>query len=383
MVNTNLSWGQKLMGSIKGILIGLLLFIASFIVIYVNEGSVDVSRIAATAIEIDAQQANTQDDGKLVTTVGNLVTTETLGDTYLQPGNYIALHRNVEMFAWEEEADHDEDTGTTYSYNQVWTSSPEDSADFAEERGHENPKMPIESAMLKVAAARIGNYDIDVSSVQMPALKDLTLTSENAILGGRNLDEDEEYYEEFTDIPATLEQNKYLFKGFGNIDTPEIGDIRISYSAFDSGKEVTIFGKLNGNKISPYIGEKNTKLYRLFEGTADEGIVQMRNEYNTSKWIFRGLGFVLMWIGLSLILGPISATLDFIPLLGSLSRSVIGLITFIVSLIMTTVVIWLSMILHNIWAIIVVIAVALGVGYWYINSQAKKPKTSGPDSPPA
>jgi hypothetical protein len=383
MVNTNQSWGQKLMGSIKGILIGLLLFIASFIVIYVNEGSVDVSRIAATAIEIDAQKANTQDDGKLVTTIGNLVTTETLGDTYLQPGNYIVLSRNVEMYAWEEEADHDEDTGTTYTYNQIWTSSPEDSADFAEERDHENPKMPIESTVLKVAAARIGNYDIDVSSVQMPLLKDITIRPENAIPGGRELEEDEEYYEEFADIPATIEQGKYLFKGFGNFDTPEIGDIRINYSAFDSGKEVTIFGKLNGNKISPYIGEKDSRLYRIFEGTADESIVQMRNEYRTTKWIFRGLGFILMWIGLSLILGPISATLDFIPVIGSLSRSVIGLVTFIASLIMTTIVIWLSMLLHNIWAIIVVIALALGIGYWYINSQAGKPKTSGPDSPPA
>lgn len=382
MATPNQSWGQKLMSSIKGILTGLLLFIGSFIVIYINEGSVDFSKIAATAITIDATKANTEHEGKLVTTSGSLVTTEKLGDTYLQPGNYIALSRTVEMYAWDEETNHDEDTGTTYSYNKVWTSSPEDSSKFSVQKDHENPKMPFENASFRVSGARIGNYEIDIPRIQLPPLKNVALTPENAILGGIELDEeeDEEYYENFADIPATVEQGQYLFKGFGTYETPEIGDIKISYTAFDSSADVTVFGKLNGNKISPHIGKKNSKLYRIFEGTADEGIAQMKSEYTTSKWLFRGLGFLLMWIGLSMILGPISATLNFIPVIGALSRSVIALITFVISLVLTTVVVWLSMLLHNIWAILVVIVLALGTGYWYINKQAGKPKKDTPET---
>jgi hypothetical protein len=381
--NANQGWGQKLMGSIKGILLGLILFIGSFVVIFINEGRVDVSNIASTATEINSTESNTELDGQLITTTGNLVTTAKLGDTYLQEGNYISLRRIEEMYAWEEESDHDSDTdSTTYSYNKVWTSSPEDSDHFRD-KSYENPKKSVENVSLNVGKARIGNYEIDIPSVSLPAHTEVRLDSENTIVGGRLLDEDEdeEYYENFEDIPGTVEDGKYIFRGFGTYGEPEIGDIRISYTAYEAGNEVSIFGKLNGNKISPYIGDKNTKLYRIFEGTADEGRVQMHNEYTGSKWMLRILGFVLMWLGLGLVLGPISATLDFVPVVGSLSRSVIGLVTFIVAGILSTIAIWISMILQNIWALLVVILVAGGSIYAYINMQAGKAPKSGPGSP--
>ena len=93
--------GSRLGNSLKGILVGLLLFIASFAVLFWNEGRVDVSEIAQTAIQIQENEPAADAQGELVTVTGKLVTDETVGDgLYLKAGNYIAVRRNVEIYAF-------------------------------------------------------------------------------------------------------------------------------------------------------------------------------------------------------------------------------------------------------------------------------------------
>lgn len=140
--------------SIKGILIGLVMFIVSFGVLYRNEGRVNVANIAKTAVEIDATVlAETGVDGQLISTTNVLKSEEKLGDTFLKVGDYIAFHRVVEMFAWEENtrSSSDENLGgsetteTTYTYDKVWTDSPENSTDFKYPDEHRNPQMTIKA----------------------------------------------------------------------------------------------------------------------------------------------------------------------------------------------------------------------------------------------
>ena len=91
---------QRLRNSIGGIVFGIVLFLASFAVLFWNEGRVDLSRVAKTSTEIAATGSPTASVGDFVSVTGNITSPEQLGDSpYLAPGNYISLSRTAEMFA--------------------------------------------------------------------------------------------------------------------------------------------------------------------------------------------------------------------------------------------------------------------------------------------
>ena len=387
-------WLSKLMGSIQGILIGLILFVVSIGLLYWNEGRVDISSVADKAVEISATEQSTEAEGQLISTSGKITTEDLLGDTYLQAGNYIAVRRNVEMYAWDESSetkskttngenyvDVDENNASngsekTYIYNKVWTSNPDDSAGFKFPAQHQNPQKPLPDKTVTVENAKIGIYEVDLDKAQLPGFDTVSLSEGNTMLDKGLLTEDDEsgmaFFESFEDIAPTLESDKYIYKGFGTLENPEVGDIRISYSVLPADQDVTVFGQQSGTKITTYIGEKNSKLYRIFSGTRSEALSQMSTEHTTMTWGLRLLGFVLMWIGLGMLLGPISAVLDFVPLVGQLSKTVIGIATFIVAAILSALVIWISMVMHNIVAIIVVVVVIIGIILMILKQKSQK-----------
>ena len=198
-----------------------------------------------------------------------------------------------------------------------------------------------------------------MDQVALPQEKSIQLNNNNVIL----------------DNNLKLVNDKYLFKGKGTISNPEVGDIRVSYAVvYNPLETATIFGKLDATnqKISPYYGTKNTKLYRIFEGTRDTAISTMETEHKMLTWILRGVGFALMWFGLMLLFGPISIFLDVLPIFGSISSVGVGIITFLVSLVLSIVTILVSMIFHSLIALIVVIlGIIIGI-FWYLKNKRKK-----------
>ncbi len=347
---TTTSYGSRVGQSFGGVIIGLLFFFGSFVVLFWNEGRADVSLIAQTAIEINANEVSSEADGQLVSTTGQLTTTETLGDAYLKPGQYIALKRTVEMYAWVEETEEEtttqtggsEVTETTYTYNEEWTESPADSSSFEYPENHTNPAKTIDSAEKTVAQAKVGIYDIDADGVTLPSFTSVALSAENAI------------------VPDDYElTGNYIFHGEGALDNPVIGDLRISYSVLNSNQEVTIFGELNQQKISAYSDTDNNYLYRVFTESREEAISTLHTEHVLMTWVLRAIGFILMWLGLTMIVGPISTLLDVLPFLGRLSRGLVSVIAFVASIILSLATIFISMIVHNLVALIITIVIIL------------------------
>ena len=365
---TTKGWGSRLGDSIKAVLIGLILFIGSFGVLYWNEGKVDLSKVAETAIEVQADAAaDTSADDQLVSVTGVFSTIESLGDTYLAEGDYIALHRDVEMYAWVEETETEtrtnvggsETTETTYNYVKKWVNSPTNSSEFRIPEGHQNPEIPFEDITKTVNLGTLGMYELDMNELDLPSFEQLTLTNENTL----------------PTEGMSLANGEYLFSGTGSLSAPTVGDVRIGYSVVDNPiSSATVFGQLDQSNqaITPFYGEKNAKLYRVFEGNRATAISTLTTEHNILTWILRAAGFLMMWIGLGMLFGPISVFLDVLPIFGSISRAGIGLITFIVALAFSIVTILISMIIHNIIALIVSIAVLVGLLIWYMKSKKKK-----------
>ena len=363
---TTQSWGSRVLNSIKGVIIGFIAFIISFVLLYWNEGRADISKIARTAIEIEANSnAPIEANKKLVSVTGELQSNEKIGDTFLREGNYISITRNAEMYAWTEikstetkkELGGSETTKTTYKYEKKWTSKPPSSSNFKKPKGHQNPKMQISQRFLKVNNAKIGIFDLNMKKIQLPEQQEIQLDS-NAVIS---------IYE------FELVSDRYLFKGDGSITNPIVGDIRISYSVlYNPIETATVFGSLNQdkNKISPFYGKKT--LYRIFEGTRDGAISTMKTEHTVLTWVLRLVGFGLMWVGLMGLFGPISTILDILPIFGTITRVGIALITFVISLILSIVTIIVSMIAHSPIALVIVISSLIVGTIFYLKNKRKK-----------
>ncbi|MCX8513794.1 MAG: hypothetical protein ORN26_02085 [Candidatus Pacebacteria bacterium] len=85
--------------SFIGALVGLILFFASFVVLYINEGRIDLSTIAKGSTNINSDTIQTQDNGKLINTYNSIKTDNLIGDSkFILPGKYLALNRSVENY---------------------------------------------------------------------------------------------------------------------------------------------------------------------------------------------------------------------------------------------------------------------------------------------
>ncbi|PLX21791.1 hypothetical protein C0584_01665 [Candidatus Parcubacteria bacterium] len=358
--------GSRLMNSIKGILIGLLLFVVSFIVLYVNEGRVDLSKVAEEAIQIDlSEEVQLGLDGLLISSTGELKSDEKIGDTYLVEGDYLLIKRVVEMYAWEEESHSEtekniggsETTETTYTYTTKWTSSPKSSSRFKIEEGHTNPKLKIDSKTITTKKAMLGLYELDTASVSLPQPFSLDLTEDKVI-----------------EKDSFRLVGDYLYQGNGTLGNPAVGDLRISYLGLENPMErATIFGSINvSQKSIEAHRDKKAKLFRVFDGSREEAITKMATEHSTMTWILRLVGFFMMWFGLMALFGPISVVLDILPTFGSISRFSIGLVSFFASLVLSGVTIIVSKIAHNPVALFMVVLIFVVIMLSYLKTKRKK-----------
>src|SRR3954463_1257547 len=138
------NWFSRLGKSIKGVLFGLLLFVVSFVVLFVNEGmsfrrgSV-LKEVAGKAETIDPKTIDPGHDHKVVHFTGD-ASGETLTDKdFNVTQTAVHLQRKVEMFQWQEHEKKEtkkdavgggETTKTSYSYEKVWSDKPIKSDEF-------------------------------------------------------------------------------------------------------------------------------------------------------------------------------------------------------------------------------------------------------------
>lgn len=369
-------WGNRLGNSFVAALLGVGLFIASFFILYWNEGRIDFSKIAKTAVEISATAPNSAAQGKLVSATGNITSKQKLGDQlFLKEGNYIVVDRQVETYAWVEEQKTEtkkslggtETTTTTYSYDAKWTADPANSKSFKYSENYPNPvktaegfrysyrlkgdregtyresERAIAAQTYKVSEAKVGVYKVDVPALQLLSLKNLTLEPQKLSL----------------DESVSL-QGEYIYAGKDSLETPHIGDLRIHYNALPADTTVTVFGQLTASdQITPYLHKNKHRLYDLFPGSREQAIAKLRSNYVVMLWVFRLGGFLCMWFGLNFVAAPLSEALSFIPFLSSLTENLTFLTSFVGAFVLSTITILVSMLLHHPIGLILAIATTI------------------------
>ncbi len=367
--------GDNLVESIKGVLVGLVLFAASFPLLWWNEGRTDISTVAkkAAAMKPDGS-TKAAGEGKLVAVTDALKPEGTLGDPdFLKPGNYVQLRRESEMYAWVEKVTKKEEKkvggGTketkTYTYDKQWTSRPEKSDDFRYPEGHDNPPLTVHGQSWSAPKATVGAYGFVPDDIQLPSSRPISLTSEIVLPGKHKKNGD------------------YLFLGRGTLEQPVLGDVRVSFKGIEGGRKVTAYGKQEGLTLIAYMHEGKDKLYRVVDGTHEEAIAALHGEHTTMTWILRLVGFLMMWFGLALVLGPIQAVLDILPFLGSTSRALTGIVLFPVALVLTGVTVLVAIVAHNPILLIGVIVLVVGGAAFMIQRKSAKKKAAAAGGAPA
>lgn len=341
---TTRSWGGRLKDSIGGFVFGLVLFLASFVILFWNESnSVKVYKAIAemekNVVTVDAAKVDSTKEGMLVHMSGTAATEEILSDklTGLKKTG-IALSRSVEMYQWvehqstqtKEKLGGGEERVTTYSYEKKWNSSGVQSSSFKIQEGHSNPVMQYAGGAVRAGLVKLGAYRLNAGLIaKISGSEELPLSRETT-----------------NKFPASFSKGRIsggvlYFSGTGaaDPDDPKVGDYRMSFSYIAPKKEVSIMAKQLGGSFEPYTA-KNGKSFEILKmglHSADAIITMERKANALMTWILRFVGFLAMLIGLKLLVNPLRTVLAVLPPLAKIFGAITGFVLFIVAAVLSLV----------------------------------------------
>jgi hypothetical protein len=375
--------GSRLMDSIKGVLIGLILIPGSIGLLFWNEGRTvhtakGLEEAGGNVISVSSDSINQGNAGKLIHVTGNLTTDDILKDqNFGISAKGIHLKRSVTMYQWvqkeesktEKKVGGSTETTKKFTYEKDWSSSHTDSSKFKKPEGHTNPTMPYKDSSYSSTNVQLGAFKLSPELVSM-------------VGGGKNMELNKD---SLNSLPADIKgktvinDNSFYIsqKGVPNPSTPEIGDVKVSFELTSPGP-VSVIGVQTGNTFTPYTTGKDTTVFMLQNGThtSDAMIKGAQSGNSMMAWILRAIGLIAMTAGFSMIFKPISTLGDVIPFIGSAMEFGFGLIAFIVSFVISMIVIAIAWIVYRPLLAIALLAVAAGGIASLIYMKKKKAATA-------
>jgi transmembrane protein TMEM43 len=378
---TSQSWFGRIGNSIKSFLVGIVFFIASFPLLWWNEGRAvrtekSLHEGQGAVITVPADRVNPANNQKLVHMTGKATTNETLTDPdFLIAANAIKLRRRVEMFQWQEKKSSEtrkklgggSETVTTYSYEKAWSDRPVDSSSFKEAGEHQNPpEMPYQSKDAQAEHVTLGAFSLTSSLLdQMSDYEAIPVTDQS--LSALS-----------AELKKKLKVHSNSFYLGSDPQTPQIGDVRISFSAVMPA-EVSVVSKQTGTSFEPYKASAGMDIEMLKRGALSaQQMFQQALEANTlMTWILRAVFWFVMFLGLAMFFKPISVVGDVVPLFGSMLAFGTGLFAFVVSAVLAVGTIGVAWIFYRPVLGIALLAVAIGLLVFLAMRGKKKVEATG------
>ena len=355
---TTESWGSRLGGSLKGVVVGLGLFVLGFPVLFWNEGNsvktakaLDEGEGACVAVE-SAATVDPANEGRLVHMSAMAETKDVLSDDEFGISvTALALKRTVEMYQWEEECEEREKKNVggsvtktkTYTYRKVWSERAIDSSGFKED-GHENPgglefsSQETRAANVSFGAFRLNEQQIARIGAAKPYVfpEGFTCRVERVQMKGTTLF-----------VPNRVTRENELNKR-DVVSMPRIGDMRVTFTVVQP-HEISLVAKQRGDTFVGYKAKTGKTVDLLQDGVADAAAMfqDARDANSMLTWILRLGGFLLMFFGLSMVLKPLSVLADVLPFLGDLVGMGIGAVAGLVALVCALVTIALAWLFYR------------------------------------
>jgi hypothetical protein len=333
------SWFSRIGNSIKGILFGILLIVAAFPVLFLNEGRAvkrykTLKEGGSNVIAVTADKIDPALQSKLIHIAGIAKTKDVIKDDIFSVStNAIALIREVQMYQWKETKTKKEEkqlggstkTTTVYDYKKVWSDEPIDTRDFKKPEGHQNPgKFPFESNKQYASDVKLGAFE----------LGDNVLRS---ITGATVLPVDNNKLPVINNKKAAVLGNDY-FIGQQPSD-PQIGDIKVSFKIIKPEVAVSVVGKQADKTIESYKTDVggNILLVEMGQVSAEDMFKNAQAANSRLTWLLRGLGFILMVVGFATLFKPLSVLADVIPFIGNIVEGGTLLISILIAAMLSTI----------------------------------------------
>jgi hypothetical protein len=344
---TETSWAQRLGGSVVGVFFGLIFLIGAPCLLWWNEGNEvkalqGLSSAAHSVVSVSAATIAPSLNGKLVYLTGDLVASAPPRDSLF--GVIVAgqarLERHVEMYQWKETSHSETErqfgggqrTVTTYSYDKVWSETPITSHTFRHPEGHNNPAMPFQTTVFD-ADLRIGAYSPD---------RDLIV----------KLKEFQPIDPVATTVPVGFRQTTLGFYRGVDENSPRIGDLRVLFKGFPL-QQVSAVAMQRDAMLVPYFSKTGSRVQFIEAGVvapetlfADEATKQ-----RILAWAIRAGCLLMIYLGIRLILGPLTLLGAFIPFFEDIADVAAGLAAAAISIVLFCGTIFVSWIVFRpLWA---------------------------------
>lgn len=370
------SWGSRLVQSLWGILFGIGLIIASFVLVFWNEGNglhtaESLMQAEKLVVAVPNAPIDVKNDQKVVYFTGILSVNELLSDQSLGVSSKaIKLIRHVEMYQWHEQ----ENTRTEknvggsqteikeYSYSQDWSESIVSSERFKDRAGHQNP------ASMKLKSVEQYAKQIKVGDFILPSVLSSQISGETPVdLSKVDI---EKLSAQFKQPVHFNDDGLYVGK---DPQLPEVGDLKIKLFEI-LPQLVSVIAQQTQNTLQPYKApsEHEVALLSMGEKSARAMFQEALDANAMMTWILRLVSFLMMIIGFSLILKPLSVFGDVLPFVGTIIGVGTGLIAFLIGFVLwitATAIAWF--IVRPILSVVLVVS-AIAVSYAIY--KAKKPK---------
>jgi hypothetical protein len=310
-------YGSRLVDSLKGVVVGLFLFVVSFPLLWWNEGrAVQTAKSLeeGASMVVPVAAFDRGNDGKLVHFTGQAATSEKLSDDLGASMVALRFQRSVEMYQWEEHSSsHEDGRGnkiTTYTYSRDWSNRLISSSVFKED-GHENPEEFAVAPTEQVAEkAKLGGFDLSPSIIREHVDKwepaDVAVPLQAAAVRRLGVKRSGDYWYVGDDPKA-----------------PSVGDCRFTYRAVVVPLTMSIIAKQQGSGFAAYPTKAGDDilLTAMEAKDAPAMFTQAQADNVVMTWFLRFLGWLFMTLGVFLVLRPIAMGVNFVPFAGSLVSS--------------------------------------------------------------
>ncbi|MBP7281000.1 MAG: hypothetical protein KBA66_05455 [Leptospiraceae bacterium] len=342
--------------SLKGILTGFALIPLSIFVVF----KVETCTQAGDAFK-NAKPVTQMEEGKPVYITGKL-TAQPVGSLFVKQGNYISVSESSEVYAWDETERTEGDGSNKKKVRECklkWTSNPDNPSSF---------KLP--ACKSKPFHQKRVKNDTNVATGGMLAsdgksykvnLADTDFTS--SVPSSKPADSE-------INTNGFVSSGNYLYENANCANSEFEGCERVTVSATPIPEgDMTFLGKLNGDTLGKFT-YKDESFMSASVGDYAQTMKAIKSDDSTMKWIGRFCAFIMLWSGLSLLIGPVTMLLDFIPFVGTMGSSVLrfalGVVAFVI--------IAITSILVQFWYIwLLLIVGAVGYGYYKKKNAAATP----------
>lgn len=360
-VTSSKNYFQRVGNSIGGIFIGFILFLVAFGVLWWNEGNFVKNAKAlnegrGVVVELEAASRDAANDGALVHFTDEAVANGTVGDAQFGiEAKALLLNRKVEMYQWKEDQSSTssekiggtEETTTTFTYSKDWATTAIDSSNFQQPTGHQNPgELPYEQGELVASNATVGDFKLNESIIKKIGNAQSVSVADADVSG----------------ISGAKINGNYIY--IGDPANPKVGDVRVSFSAIYPGT-ISVIAQQDGEQLKPYKARsgKSIELVSNGEASVDEMFTAAEESNKLMTWVVRLIGFLMMWFGLRAVFGPLSMIFAVIPFFKNLVGGVVGLATFIVSLVLSSLTIAIAWFFYRPLISLVILVIAGGIAY--------------------